>query len=257
MPRDLIYPSRIDPVPDIVQGVHGLGSKLVNWYIVEDGGRLTAVDAGLPAFAKRLEPDLAALAHVPGDIEAVVLTHSDADHTGLVPTFRAAGAHVLVHTADEATLAKPGPKSGDGAPLNLVRELWRPPLWRMIAEMVRGGAARMPKIEGAETFGDGDVLDVPGEPRVIATPGHTPGHCALVFEKHGALFVGDELCMYNPLTGELGPRVMPKPFNVSTDQCYDSLAALENLKTDVVLPGHGQPWRGGAASAVARARATR
>jgi glyoxylase-like metal-dependent hydrolase (beta-lactamase superfamily II) len=242
-------------VPDIVPRVHGLGSTQVSWYVVEDGGRLTAVDAGLPGFARRLAPDLAALAHVPGDIEAIVLTHSDPDHTGLVPTLRAAGARVLVHEADEATLAKPGPKSGDAAPLNLVRELWRPGLWRLVIGMMRDGAARMAKIEGAETFTGGDVLDVPGKPRVIATPGHTAGHCALLFEDHGALFVGDELCTYNPLTGRPGPQVMPKPFNVSTAQCLESLAALENLKADVVLPGHGQPWRDGVAAAVEHARA--
>jgi glyoxylase-like metal-dependent hydrolase (beta-lactamase superfamily II) len=223
---------------------------------VEDGGRLTAVDAGLAGFGKRLETDLASLAHVAGDIEAVVLTHSDADHTGLVPAFRAAGARVLIHSADEGTLAKPGPKTGDAAPQNILPHLWRPQLWRMVAEMVRGGA-RMQKIEGPETFADGDVLDVPGRPRVIATPGHTAGHCALLFEGHRALFVGDALCTYNALTGQSGPQVMPKPFNVSTAQCYDSLTALEGVEADVLLPGHGQPWRGGVADAVKRAHAVR
>ena len=29
-------------------GVHGVGSEMVNWYLVEEGGRLTAVDAGVP-----------------------------------------------------------------------------------------------------------------------------------------------------------------------------------------------------------------
>jgi glyoxylase-like metal-dependent hydrolase (beta-lactamase superfamily II) len=246
----------IDATPDIVPKVHGLGSKLINWYLVEDAGRLTAVDAGLPGFGKRLSGDLASLAHVPGDIEAVVLTHSDADHTGLVPALRAAGARVLIHSADEATLAKPRPKPGDAAPQNLLPHLWRPPLWRIIAEMVAGGA-RMQKIEGAETFADGDVLDVPGKPRVIATPGHTPGHCALLFESHSALFVGDGMCTYNVVTGKTGPQLMPKPMNVSTDQSYESLANLENVEAEVVLPGHGQPWRGGVAAAVERARAAR
>ncbi len=36
---------------ELVPGVYGLGSASVNWYIVEEGGALTAVDAGLPAFA--------------------------------------------------------------------------------------------------------------------------------------------------------------------------------------------------------------
>jgi hypothetical protein len=48
-----VYESRIDPTPDIVPGVHRLGSPLVNWYVVEERGQLTVVDAGLPAFRKR------------------------------------------------------------------------------------------------------------------------------------------------------------------------------------------------------------
>jgi glyoxylase-like metal-dependent hydrolase (beta-lactamase superfamily II) len=50
---------------------------------------------------------------------------------------------------------------------------------------------------------------------------------------------------------------MPKPFNVSTAQCYESLTALEDVDADVLLPGHGQPWRDGVAAAVKRARTAR
>jgi glyoxylase-like metal-dependent hydrolase (beta-lactamase superfamily II) len=243
-------------VPDIVPGVDGLGNKLVNWYLVEDGGRLTAVDAGVPGFRARLEADLAALGHVPGDVEAVVLTHSDADHTGLAAPLHDAGARVLINSADDATLRKPGPKSGDGSPVNALRELWRPQLWRLIIGLgVRGGAARPTKFEGAETFEDGDVLDVPGSPRVIATPGHTAGHCAIYFEQHGVLFVGDEMCTWNPMTGKRGPQLMPRSFNVSTAQCLRSLDAIEGVNADVLLHGHGDPWRGGVSAAVEHARA--
>ena len=47
---------------------------------------------------------------------------------------------------------------------------------------------------------------------------------------------------------------MPSAFNVSTDACFESLAAIEGLAAEVVLPGHGEPWREGPAAAVARAR---
>ncbi len=244
----------IDPVPDIVPGVHGLGSKLVNWYLVEERGRLTAVDAGLLGFARRMPADLAALGHVPGDVAAVVLTHSDGDHTGLATTFRESGARVMIHAADEPTLRKPGPKSGDASPRNILGELWRPMLWRTFIKMARDGGARPPKVEGAETFAHGDVLDVPGSPRVVGTPGHTPGHCALYFEGHGALFVGDEMCTWNPFTGLRGPQLMPKFTNVSTAQCLESLAAIEDLPAAALLPGHGEPWRQGVSAAVERAR---
>jgi glyoxylase-like metal-dependent hydrolase (beta-lactamase superfamily II) len=227
---------------------------MVNWYLVEDEGKLTAVDAGVPGFRGDLEADLGKIGHRLEEVAAVVLTHSDADHTGVVPALREAGARVLIHSDDEGTLRKPGPKSGDASPIHLLAQMRRPRFWRLIAHLVRAGAARPPKVEGAETFTGGDVLDVPGRPRVVHTPGHTPGHCVVHFERHGALFVGDALCTWNLLTGKRGPQVMPSAFNVSTDRCFESLAAIEGLEAETLLPGHGEPWREGAAAAVAVAR---
>lgn len=242
-----------EPV-EIAPGVFGLGSRFVNWYLIEDGERLTAVDAGLPGFAANLEEQLASIGHRIDEVDAVVLTHSDSDHTGLAPRLRDAGARVFIHADDEATLRKPGPKSGDAKPIHLLPGMRRPRLWRFFAHMARHGGARAASVAGAQTFGDGDVLDVPGRPTVVHTPGHTPGHCVLLFARHGALFAGDELCTWNPLTGRTGPQVMPSAFNVSTDGCFDSLAALEDLDAETVLVGHGEPWREGPRSAVARAR---
>lgn len=240
---------------EIVPGVYRLGSEMVNWYVVEDAGRLTAVDAGIPGFAKTLAEDLRAIGHSPGDVAALVLTHSDADHTGIAPRLQEAGARVYIHSADDATLRKPGPKKGDASPPHILKHLWRPTLWRIGAHLARGGAARPPKVEGAETFEDGAVLGVPGSPTVVATPGHTPGHCAIHFERFGALFVGDALCTWNPITGRDGAQLMPSAFNVSTAGALESLARLESLDAQVLLPGHGEPFRGSPAAAVSAARA--
>jgi glyoxylase-like metal-dependent hydrolase (beta-lactamase superfamily II) len=240
---------------EIVPGVYGLGSDLVNWYLVADEGRLTAVDAGLPGFRGRLEEDLQGLGREIADVQAVVLTHSDSDHTGLAPSFQAAGARVLIHLDDEGTLRQPRPnKGGDASPIHMLPHLWKPRAWRFMGSMARAGGGRPSKVEGAETFADGDVLDVPGQPRVVHMPGHTPGHCALLFERHGALFVGDALCTWNPLTNALGPQVMPSAFNVNTARCFESLAVMEPLEAQVVLAGHGDPWRDSPAAALARAR---
>jgi glyoxylase-like metal-dependent hydrolase (beta-lactamase superfamily II) len=240
---------------DIAPRVHGLGSWAVNWYLIEDAGRLTAVDSGLPGFKGSLPSDLAALGYGLGDVEAVILTHSDADHTGLAAALHDGGAAVLIHSADEPKLRKPGPKSGDAKPLNIVPQMWRPSLWRIFGSMVLAGAARPTKVTDAATFGDGYVLDVPGHPRVIPTPGHTPGHCAFHFEDHDALFVGDAMCMLNPVTGSTGPQLMPSAMNESNALARQSLDAIERIEADVLLPGHGDPWRGGVAAAVELARA--
>ncbi len=240
---------------EIVPGVYGLGSQMVNWYVVEDGGKLTAVDAGVPRFARDLESDLAQIGRTPGDVAALVLTHSDADHTGVAPELKQAGARVLVHSADDPTLRKPQSKKGDATPPHLLRYMWRPTFWRLMGHLVRGGAGKPPKVEGAETYEDGAVLDVPGSPRVVHTPGHTPGHCVLLFEGRGALFVGDALCTWNPLTGRLGAQMMPSALNVSNEQTLEALDRIEPLTAQVVLPGHGEPYREGPRAAVAAARA--
>lgn len=238
---------------EIAPGVHGLGSEMVNWYLVEDEEGVTAVDAGLPGFADHLEADLRSLGHAPADVDAVVLTHCDADHTGVVPALREAGARVLIHSDDDAKLRKPGPKKGDASAIHLVPYMRRPQFWRLVGHMVRAGGLKPPKIEGAETYADGEVLDVPGDPRVLHTPGHTPGECVIVFEGR-ALFVGDALCTWNPFTWTRGPQVMPSGLNVDTAHAFESLATIEGIDAQVVLPGHGDPWRRGAAAAVARAR---
>jgi glyoxylase-like metal-dependent hydrolase (beta-lactamase superfamily II) len=240
---------------EIVPGVYGLGDEMVNWFVVDEDGRLTVVDAGIPAFGKSLEADLQAIGHGPESVVALVLTHSDADHTGIAPRLQAAGARVLIHGSDDATLRKPGPKKGDASPRHLIRYMWRPSFWRLMVHLGRGGAGRPPKVEGAQTFADGAVLDVPGHPRVIHTPGHTPGHCALVFEGHGALFAGDALCTWNPVTGKVGAQRFPSALNVDNAQALDSLGRIEDTEAQVVLPGHGEPWRQSPASAVSAARA--
>jgi glyoxylase-like metal-dependent hydrolase (beta-lactamase superfamily II) len=240
---------------DLVPGVHRLGTWTVNWYLVEDGGRLTAVDAGLPGFRDSLETDLGAVGAGLADIEAVVLTHSDADHIGLASALKERGARVLIHTGDAETLRKPGAKGGDAKPINILPELWRPSFLRFIISMMRSGGGRIRGVDGAETFAHGDVLDVPGRPRVIPTPGHTKGHCAFHFEQHGALFVGDAMCAYNPVTGRRGPQLMPRPFNESNADALRSLDALEPVEAEVMLFGHGEPWRDGVGEAVRQARA--
>ncbi len=225
----------------------------MNWYLVEDGGRLTAVDAGLPKFEGSLDDDLRELGFSRADIDALILTHSDGDHTGLTRVFHDAGARVLIHAKDEPKLRKPGPKSGDAKPVNMLLEMWRPSMWRLAGEMFINGGARPPRFDGAETFEDG-VLDVPGSPMVIFTPGHTPGHCAFHFAEHRALFVGDAMCTRNPLTTHTGPQLMSHGFNESDAAARSSLDAIEAIDADVLLPGHGEPWRDGVSAAVAEAR---
>jgi glyoxylase-like metal-dependent hydrolase (beta-lactamase superfamily II) len=247
------YDCAIAVTKDISPRIHRLGTPLVNWYFVEDRGELTAVDGGLPGFKRTLAADLAMLGFGLKDVRAVILTHSDGDHTGVADELHESGARVLIHAADEPKLRKPGPKSGDAKAVNIVPEMWRPSLWRAFGSLLLAGGARPAKINDAETFTEG-VLDVPGRPRVIPTPGHTPGHCAFHFEEHSALFVGDAMATLNMITLRTGPQLMPRPLNESNAETLRSLDPIEPIDAEIMLFGHGEPWRDGVGAAVAQAR---
>src|SRR5438270_7118952 len=97
---------------EIASGVWRLGTELVNWYLVEDGGRLTVVDAGAPKYRPQLDTALARLGRSLGDVAAIVLTHAHSDHTGFAEALREeTGVPMYVH-ADDESLAATGKRYG-------------------------------------------------------------------------------------------------------------------------------------------------
>ena len=69
------------------------------------------------------------------------------------------------------------------------------------------------------------------------------------------LLTGDMLATRNPLTGRVGPQIMPSGLNRDTPQALGSLEVLDRIAADILLPGHGEPWTDGAAEAARLARA--
>src|SRR4051794_29912866 len=93
---------------DVAPGVHMVAESGVNWYLVEEGGRLTIVDAGLPRSWGTLQQVLRELGRTPGDVEALVLTHAHFDHVGFAERARREwGIPVWVHERDRSLARHP------------------------------------------------------------------------------------------------------------------------------------------------------
>ncbi len=105
----------------------------------------------------------------------------------------------------------------------------------------RRGGLRIKPAADLQTVADGDVLDVPGSPRIIHTPGHTPGSLAVHVPAADALFLGDTMTTRNVLTGVTGPK--PAPFTLEPEQAVASLDRIEDIDATWVLPGHGPAGR--------------
>jgi glyoxylase-like metal-dependent hydrolase (beta-lactamase superfamily II) len=230
-------------------GVHRLSSVYTNWYLLEAGGRLTVLDAGLPGDWREFLSALSRLGHSPADVDAVLITHHHPDHAGNAEQLRSSGARVFAHAADAPYLRGEKHLSRGG----LARFLWRPWYAFYMLSYVAKGITRTPTVAHLDTLADAEVLDVPGSPTVIHAPGHTAGSCALFLEDRSLLFSGDALVTLDVVRGprgRQGPQIARGPFVKDADSAMESLGVLAGTNADTVLPGHGEPWRHGVKSAV-------
>ena len=233
---------------EITPGVRRIGNGMVNCYLVAEGNAVTLIDAGLPGYWDDLIDELGSMGRGIADVRAVVLTHAHADHIGFAERARRERrVPVRVHEAD-ALLAQ-----GKAKTERSMGRISVGPLVRFLLYAFRNGGLSSPFVAEVSAFADGDVLDVPGAPRVIHTPGHTAGSASLLVGD--TLFVGDAFVTYEVLSGATGPRM--GNFNADTERAYASLARLESSDARIVLPGHGEPWRDGIAQAARLVRERR
>ena len=210
-------------------------------YLIRDPDGLTLIDTGLPFAADRIAGQLAALGWPATTVvQRILVTHAHPDHAGGLARLQTlTGAQVIASAADRPVLEGRAPvphRPGAAAP-RLARRL--------------GWSGRLPAAHVDRVVGEGDVLpDVLGGVRVLATPGHTPGHLAFWQPQRGILFCGDVLVNGRGLH-------LPSPtWTVDMALNIRSLARLAALGARLVCTGHGPPLGRDAARRM-RALATR
>jgi glyoxylase-like metal-dependent hydrolase (beta-lactamase superfamily II) len=234
--------------PEVAESVYRLGTRWINFYLVADGAEYTLVDAGYPGYWKFLSAALDGLSAGPEAIQAVVVTHHHADHAGTAERVRSSGrARVLVGEADAWIVA--GKYPSHASPGFYRRCSVHPSGLRFIAHSALAGGAKYRPVQCVESLREEEAtLDLPGQPRVIHTPGHTAGHYSVALVERGVLLAGDALATLDYVTGK--QRVGLHPLNDDHNIALASLDRLEAVDADTVLPAHGDPWTGGLRSAI-------
>jgi len=222
--------------------VHRCADGIVNWYLVEDGGGLLLVDSGWPDSWSRVVAAVAQLGRRPVDLRSVLLTHGHGDHLGAAERLRREWGTPVRTRAAEVDRVRGRERGGSSFALvpHLLPHLWRPSAFGFVLHATRHGFLTPRWVEQVEPFDDGEVLDLPGRPRAVATPGHTRGHTSFLFEDHGVLFSGDELVTLDVLTRERGPRLMPPAVNDDAEAARAS-RGLRRCRPSCCCPGTATP----------------
>lgn len=228
--------------------LHRIGNDIVAAYLIDTEDGVTVIDAGMPGHWRDLVRELASMGRTLDDVRGVVLTHGDSDHVGFAERLRRErGIPVYIHAADaERAQGREKVKASFGT-------------MRVGATLgfflygTRKGALRTRWLAEVVPVADGDVLPLPGSPRVISMPGHSPGSIAVHVPVADAVCVGDALTTRHVLTGRVG--LQPAPFTDAPAEALDSLSRLAGVEASWVLPGHGAPWRVGPGEVEALVRA--
>jgi glyoxylase-like metal-dependent hydrolase (beta-lactamase superfamily II) len=226
----------------------------VNAYAIENGdGTLTLFDTGLgtPEAEGSLRASAAAAGLDLGKVSRVIVSHGHIDHYGLAQTFAEVNdAPVHLHAADydkvvggERWAARPERYSSYfirlGVPADIVEKMVKlAGSHERFARRV--DEARVRAATPGERFSFGRF-----EGQLVHMPGHTPGLMCLWVEEFRLFFSDDHLLARispNPLI-ELGEGGDEQKFLALPTYLKSAKRAYE-MDIDLVLPGHGPPFRG-------------
>src|SRR4051794_25845668 len=165
--------------------LHRIGNDIVAAYLVDSPEGITVIDAGLPGHWRDLRSELTAMGRPLEDVRGVILTHGDSDHLGFAERLRRDhGVPVYVH-ADDASRARGGSK-----PKTEMGKMRLGATLGFFAYALRKNGMRTAYLSEVVEVADGDVLPLPGAPRIIGMPGHSPGSIAVHVPLADAVFVG-------------------------------------------------------------------
>lgn len=211
--------SDLRPNSSIADGVHWLGNRVVNNYIIEHDNELILIDTSMGRRAKGIysyiKSELSDM-----KVAKIYITHWHVDHTGGMATLHHE-FHPPIYVGKQDKPIIVGEEKA---------RLPGNPLLKPVFYIARPFMTPRP-VQEVELLEDGMISD---NFTVYHLPGHTMG--SMGFLKDKVMFSGDAAVTEK---GKVAAGV--NVFVESKQAAYSSLRKLAQLEFEMILPGHGIP----------------
>ncbi|MGD6932881.1 MAG: MBL fold metallo-hydrolase [Candidatus Bathyarchaeia archaeon] len=201
----------------------------VNCYLVKTSKGFCLIDTGFSKKRSEIEADLQNAGCKPGNLNLIILTHGDFDHTGNAAYLRQKyGAKIVMHQADVGMV-----ENGDLFYSRKANFLMKA-MGKLILFLLNTNLKKADRFTPDFTVDDGFDLVVYGlDAKVVYVPGHSLGSIGILTGEDD-FFCGDLLeNKKEPTKNALIP---------DKTAFKDSIAKLRVLKIGTTYPGHGKPF---------------
>jgi hydroxyacylglutathione hydrolase len=217
----------------LADGVYSLSQRKggrVHAFLLEHGDGLTLIDTLYDTDGALIVQAVQQLGRQISQLRNIVITHAHRSHLGgLARLKQLSGAKVWAHEWESDIIA--GQRKAQA--ISII------PQWPLRVYYLQLGLAlglgKHPGCEVDAFLREGDSV---GPLQVVHAPGHSPGHLSFYWKERAALFAGDAIATWPDLS--LGWPA----FNLNTQQHWQSLRKLDDLRADIVAVGHGEPATG-------------
>ena len=192
---------------------------------------LVLIDTGLPMQTDALREAVKGAGYTLEQITKVILTHQDLDHIGSAKTLSGLGAEILAHELETPYI------QGDVTSIRLsdmesrLDELDEDE--RAFYERAKKGAPYF-FVHVGKPLKDGDLLDICGGVRILHTPGHMPGHIAVLLVESNIIIAGDAANIADGRLIGADPQ-----YTKDMEQAAASLDKMKNCHPDSFVCYHG------------------
>jgi glyoxylase-like metal-dependent hydrolase (beta-lactamase superfamily II) len=220
--------------------------KVFPYLFVEDPDDLTLIDPSFLSQIPILENYLLDIGYDIKNVKRIILTHVHVDHSQAANEVkRKSGAKIYSHWIETRYLGQNPPYQGPPSAQETIEKLEKLGV-SMGALIKEYGSFEVEPISVDEQVSDGDMI---GSLKVIHTPGHTPGHISLYYEKDKLLLGADSI--YKHVFGAEGMYISAPQVSIDPVTAIVSAQRLSKVKFDKLLMAHqDSPLLEGARKAV-------